>query len=209
MAQWGNTDDAANSVLWAVSQFNKVANTDNQTNLFGNTTADAFVTGITVGQYGEDVNEAQAKRQDATARPAHAGWVLKKTGSGNRAGRVSYETLVAFGSMSGDDEDTTFPDYEIVISTQPLANTANTTAGQNATFRVVAATVPTGGTLTYSWTYANGSAIQAGANVGVKTAANLVVNSAVETANVSYKVTISATGADSVTSSNATLTITT
>jgi hypothetical protein len=30
MAQWGNTDDAANSVLWAVSQLNKPANTANQ-----------------------------------------------------------------------------------------------------------------------------------------------------------------------------------
>lgn len=57
MAQWGNTDDAANSVLWAVSQLNKTANTDNQTNLFGNTTADAFVTGATVGQFGLDATE--------------------------------------------------------------------------------------------------------------------------------------------------------
>lgn len=57
MAQWGNTDDAANSVLWAVSQVNKTANTDNQTNLFGNTTADAFVTGATVGQFGLDATE--------------------------------------------------------------------------------------------------------------------------------------------------------
>ena len=38
MAQWGNTDDAANSVLWGVSNYNKVANTANKTAFFGNTT---------------------------------------------------------------------------------------------------------------------------------------------------------------------------
>ena len=209
MAQWGNTDDAANSVLWAVSQLNLVANTDNQTNLFGNTTADAFITGATIGQYGEDVNEAQAKRESGDARSAHAGWVLKTTGSGGRSGRVSYETLVAFGSLSGDAEDTTFPDYEIVISSQPEANTANTAASEEAEFSVTAATVPTGGTITYSWTYANGDSIQAGANVGNTTQSTLTVNSAVETANVDFKATLAVTGADSVTSSNATLTITT
>ena len=57
MAQWGNTDDAANSVLWAVSQLNKPANTDNQTALFGNTTPDGFISGRTDGQFGLDVTE--------------------------------------------------------------------------------------------------------------------------------------------------------
>jgi hypothetical protein len=30
---------------------------------------------------------------------AHAGWVLRTAGSGGRAGRVQYETLVAMGSL--------------------------------------------------------------------------------------------------------------
>jgi hypothetical protein len=40
----------------------------------------------------------------------HAGWVVRKVGSGGRAGRVQYETLVAMGSMTGDAEDTVLPD---------------------------------------------------------------------------------------------------
>ena len=36
---------------------------------------------------------------------AHAGWVIRTEGSGGRAGRVTYETLVAMGSMTGDAED--------------------------------------------------------------------------------------------------------
>lgn len=208
MSQWKNDDSAANSVLWGVAGYNQPANTTTQADFFGNTTADAFITGMTVGQFGVDTAEQEASRA-AGPRAAHAGWVVRKVGSGGRAGRVMMETLVAMGSMTADAEDTGFPDYTILISTQPLANTANTTAGQNATFRVVAASTPSGATLTYAWKYANGSSIGAGANVGVTTAANLVVNSAVVTTNTSFKVTISATGATPVTSSNATLTITT
>jgi hypothetical protein len=208
MSQWKNDDSAANSVLWAVSQYQKPANTTTQADFFGNTTADAFVSGITVGQYGVDTAE-QAAARAAGPRGAHAGWVVKTEGSGGRAGRVMMETLVAMGSMTGDAEDAGFPDYTLRITTQPSGNTANTTAGATATFRVVGASTPTGATLSYSWKYANGDSIGTGANVGVTTAANLVVNSAVVTTNTSFKVIVSATGAANVTSSNATLTITT
>lgn len=110
MAQWGNTDDAANSVIWAVSQLNLTANTTNRDNLFGNTTADAFITNSTIGQFGVDATESQVARESGAARPAHSGWVLRTEGSGGRAGRVSYEVLVAGGSITGDAEDVVFPD---------------------------------------------------------------------------------------------------
>jgi len=41
---------------------------------------------------------------------AHSGWVLRTVGQGGRAGRVTYETLVAMGSMTGDAEDTILKD---------------------------------------------------------------------------------------------------
>lgn len=209
MSQWKKDDSAANSVLWGVTQYNKAPNTANRNAFFGNTTADAYVDGITVGQYGVNNGELAATRAAGENRPAHAGWVNRIEGSGGRAGRVMHEVLVAMGSMNGDAEDTAYPDYTIVISSQPSGNTANTSNSDEATFRVVAASVPTGATLTYSWTYANGDTIQAGANVGTTTTANLVIDSSVETSNASYKVAISTTGAATVTSSNATLTITT
>lgn len=43
----------------------------------------------------------------------HAGWVVRKVGTGGRAGRVQYETLVAMGSITGDGtgiEDQILPD---------------------------------------------------------------------------------------------------
>ena len=42
---------------------------------------------------------------------AHAGWNVRKVGTGGRAGRVQYETLVAMGSMTSDaSDDTVLPD---------------------------------------------------------------------------------------------------
>jgi len=57
MAQWQNTDDAANSVLWGPSQLKLPANSANRDALFGNTTGDAFVTGATIGTFGVDDDE--------------------------------------------------------------------------------------------------------------------------------------------------------
>lgn len=156
--------------------------------------------------YGVGTNEAAA----AQGKIPHAGWVRITQGSGGRSGRTFYEVLVAGSSITNDGaDDTLVPDYTIVISSQPSDASANTTASETAAFTVTAATVPTGGTLSYAWTYANGDSIQAGANVGTTTAATLTIDSSVETANVSFKVAVSATGATTVTSSNVALTITT
>lgn len=206
MSQWGSNDVASNSVIWAPTSV-KVAPTRTNANLlFGNTTANAYIDGVTVGMFGADAAEVTANGGGI----AHTGWVLRTEGQGGRAGRVSYEVLVAGGITGDASDDATLPDYRIVISAQPANASANTTDSEEATFTVTAATVPTGGTLVYAWTYANGDAIQAGANVGVTTGATLTVNSGIETANADFKVEISTSGgAANVTSSNATLTITT
>jgi len=41
---------------------------------------------------------------------AHLGWVKRTVGTGGRAGRVHYETLVAASSITGDGEDLATPD---------------------------------------------------------------------------------------------------
>ena len=49
--------------------------------------------------------------EGAVGGAAHAGWNLRTVGTGGRAGRVHYETLVAMGSMSSDaSDDTVLPD---------------------------------------------------------------------------------------------------
>jgi hypothetical protein len=80
MAQWGNTDDAANSVLWATTAVNLTPNTTNQTNLFGNTTVGAFTAGKAVGQFGLDVTEISVSGNAAVAQ-----YVVVNPGSGYAA----------------------------------------------------------------------------------------------------------------------------
>ena len=41
---------------------------------------------------------------------AHAGWVRRTVGTGGRAGRVTFETLVAMGTIQNDAEDNVLPD---------------------------------------------------------------------------------------------------
>ena len=211
MAQWGNTDDAANSVLWAADQLKITANTGNQTALFGNTTADAFITGATVGQYGVDVNEAQAARAGANTKAAHAGWVLRTEGSGGRAGRVQNEVLVAMGSMTGDAEDVRFPDYKIRITSQPSNATGDISNNDIVAFTVVGATTPSGGTLSYKWQKWGGSSFadisDAGAYSNTTTATLSVLANTASNGEI-YRVQISTTGgAANAVSSNAVLTV--
>jgi hypothetical protein len=48
---------------------------------------------------------------NASSEITHVGWVKKTVGTGGRAGRVFYETLVAASSISGDaDDDASAPD---------------------------------------------------------------------------------------------------
>jgi hypothetical protein len=105
MAQWGNTDDAANSVLWATAAVNKTPNTVNQTALFGNTTVGAFVAGEAVGQFGLDVNEISA----VTGNTAVAQYIITNAGSGYAANATvsvanttgGANTLAANSTVSG------------------------------------------------------------------------------------------------------------
>jgi hypothetical protein len=93
-------------------------------------TANAFKVSATDGGSAVDISgtgnnaqyfEIQASTNQATATSslgdsstsgtAHAGWVLRTVGTGGRAGRVNYETLVAMGTIAGDQaDDTEFKD---------------------------------------------------------------------------------------------------
>lgn len=211
MANWGNTDDAANSVLWATTQVKLTPNTDNQANLFSNTTADAFITGLTVGQFGVSGGEAQALRAGANTKVTHAGWVLRTVGSGGRAGRVQNETLVAMKTITGDAEDAVIPDYMLSITTQPSNASGNSTNNDITTFTVAAASVPSGATFTYKWQKWGGASFanitDAGAYSNSSTATLSVLANVASNGEI-YRVQVGAAGAANVVSTNAVITIT-
>lgn len=216
MGSWGNTDDAANSVFYAAAQFNKTANTVNQTALFDNTTANTFQNNgvdmpIAVGQFGVSAGEAQAARAGANTKMAHAGWNLRVEGTGGRAGRVQYETLVAMGSISTDAaDDAVLPDYKLRITTQPTSATGDISNNDIVTFSVVGASTPAGATLGYYWQAWNGSAFANLSNAGAysnTTTATLSVLANTAANGEIYRVGVTATGAATVFSSNAVLTV--
>ena len=100
MSSHGKADSAANSPLWALMQLKAEPSavgeavvtgttaSSNQTTLFEDTTADAWISGQTIGLFNYGTSETQG------GKIAHTGWVLKTTGSGGRAARVQYQTLV-------------------------------------------------------------------------------------------------------------------
>lgn len=205
MAQWGKNDQASQSVNWAPTLVKVTPNTANRDALYGNTTANAFIAGVTVGQYGVDDAEIAA----GAGKVAHTGWVLQTTGQGGRAGRVFTEVLVA-GGITGDGEDVSYPDYRITISSQPAAASANGSNNDVATFSVTAATVPAGGTISYLWQANSGSGfVNAAAGTSGNTTATLSVNANTASNGTQYRVVTSVTGGANVTSSAAVLTVTT
>ena len=89
MSSWTNADEAAGAPLWAVEAIRKEKSNANRTDLFNDSTADNFISGVTIGLFNFKDTETQS------GAIAHAGWNLKTTGSGGRASRVQFECLVA------------------------------------------------------------------------------------------------------------------
>jgi len=210
MAQWGKNDDAANSVFWASALVRQKETTANQTSIYNNANADSFITGTTDGQYGVSTGEQAASRANTGgSHAAHSGWVLRREGSGGRAGRVQYEVLVTSRSITGDGaDDSVFPDYTINITSQPADDTSNT--GDPVTFTVVASITPSDGTLVYTWEVDGGVGVWApisdGGVYSTSNTATLTISDNTGLNGNVYHVIIQATGAANVTSANASIT---
>lgn len=207
MPLWGKSDAASNSTIYAAAQVKVTPNTANRDALFDNTTADAFISGVTVGQFGVDDNEVAAN-----PGISHTGWVLRTAGSGGRAGRVMTEVLVAGGIGTDASDDVTMPDYTILITTQPVNTTINATSNVNNTGVIftVASTRPAGGTISYLWQANTGSGfVNAAAGTTGNTTANLTVFANSFSTGAQFRVLLQTTGAANVTSSVATLTVNT
>lgn len=166
MSSWGNNDNAANAPYWAVSSaimnvpavegHGSAPTSANVAKLYANTSADAYVTGATVGLFGVDAQEA------STTNRVHTGWVMRTEGSGGRAGRVQEEVLVALSGMSADGVDgdaQTYANVSITLTGPTDASVvANTEFANVVTFSTSAALDGnTAATLTYQWQYLNGS----------------------------------------------------
>ncbi len=210
MQLWSNTDSAAGSPKYTAAQFNKTPNSANRTALFGNSTADAFVTGETIGVFGVDVAEVRASRAEREAKPVGPGWVIRREGSGGRSGRVQHELLVAMsGNMTADAENTVFQQLSIVIDTNPSDASGDASNDEIVTFTALGHAVPTG-SVTYKWQKWGGSSFanvdNAGAYSNTATAV-LSVLANTEDDETIYRCGVYATGATTKFTSNAVITI--
>ena len=212
MPLWGSYDNAANSDIGVLMQFNHAAsNTTGRDLLFNNVTANTVVksekgaSNVVVGQFLANTAEIRAANAGNRGHAPHAGWVVRHEGRGLKAGRVWYETIVAMGSAKSDASDDTYlPDTYIAITTNPSSNTS-ATAG-NINFTVVATSTPTA-TLAYQWQVNNGGWTNISYAAGQyfnPTTATLTANNATANGNV-FRVLVSSTGANTVTSANATI----
>ncbi len=144
MAQWGNTDDAANSVLWATTHVNLTPNTTNQTTLFGNTTIGGIVPNRAVGQFGLDATEIGVSGNAAIQQ-----YIITSSGSGyganaavtvaNSAGgsnTVAANSTVTLGRVTAVTANVTIAGYNtalgapaVTIAAPVAINIVSNTAG--------------------------------------------------------------------------------
>jgi len=131
MAQWGNSGDtAANSVLWGVVQYNGAPNTSNRTAFFNNSTEDAFVTDLVVGQYGAspaEVTTSNGRIDIITITDAGSGYTANASTSfagGGGIDAAATATAVA-GKITSFDISERGSSYETNPSITIAAPTAN------------------------------------------------------------------------------------
>jgi len=168
MSSHGNYDNSANAPYWAVNAgiaknypSHSAPTAANVAYLYGNTTSGVYLTDETIGLFMVDGNE-EGVAELGSNHPVHTGWNLRTEGSGDRAGRVQWETLVALATVSSDNntDDTTLPDSLITISVQPSsvvgpvsAASANTVSLSVTAAVTAGASVP----LSYEWQVNNNS----------------------------------------------------
>ena len=100
MSSWSNTDTGGSAPLWAIARVKKAPPAANMHSggsgasgkVFQNATEDNLIDGVTIGLFNFKDGETQS------GKIAHVGWNLKTTGTGGRASRIQFETLVSLAN---------------------------------------------------------------------------------------------------------------
>lgn len=141
MSQWEMDDSAANSVIWAVAQYKKTPNSANRDAFYNNTTPDAYITGVTVGQFAVDATEIGVTNGSIVS------YTITNNGSGYRANAAvtvsgnatSNATANSTGRISAVNVNTAGSGYTTkptVAVAAPAAQTfnSNTAVYKDSTF---------------------------------------------------------------------------
>lgn len=193
MPQWGSSDASSNSVLWAPTSVNKTPNTTNRDNLYGNTTANAFITGATIGMFAVDSNEkpGQANVVSVTVTAAGSGFTVRPTvtfsgggGSGAAGNTTAKVVAVALGGGAGNG-GSGYVNAEVVTVGGGTGTSANVTiANTDGSGTVTAVTLVSGqaGSYTVLPTLAN-NAPTGGSGTGLALNLTIGLNTVTVSAN--------------------------
>lgn len=185
MAQWGMSDASSNAVLWAPSQVKLTPNTTNRDSLYGNTTADAFVTGATVGMFAVDNLETpgyanvttvavSAAGSGFTARPTVVFAAPNLAGGTTATGNATAKVVSANVGVSG----TSYVNAEVVTIDGGTGTAANVSVTTDASGNVTAVALVSGQTGSYTVlpslannaaTGGSGSGLQLNLSIGLNT----------------------------------------
>jgi hypothetical protein len=184
MAQWSNQYDvASNSVLWGVTGFNGAPNTTNRSAFFNNSTEDAFVTDLVVGQYGADTTEvgvSNGRIDIITITGAGSGYTANAStsfagGGGTSAAATATAVAGKITSFNISNRGSSYETNPSITIAAPTANSFNansavdggTGAGANNIIRLAsAASFVAGDPVTY--TVAAGNTAVSGLVSGTK-----------------------------------------
>lgn len=202
--QWGTSDASTNAVSWAPRLVRKSANSANRAALFGNTSANAYFDGETIGLFGVSASEVAgagqikgvvvtAKGGSATARPTVTFADAAGNGHGATANAVgvAVSATVANGGTAGS------------YGVNDVLELSEGTAAQNATFTVSSVALRTAAVNAVGTDYLIGDVLSV-AGTGTKATANVthlqivtadVVNGGTGYAN-GENVTIGGTGSN-------------
>jgi hypothetical protein len=182
MPSWGIKDANTSAPKWAATQVNLRPTQANTNTIFNNTTANSFAVtladgsvrqgNLTVGLFLVDPYEAEVAEL-GSSHPPHAGWVLRTTGQGGRAGRVTHEVLVALANATGDADGQLYANVAISLSMSGNQTiNSNTSFANTATFTVTPTlTGNTNAVLSYNWQYNNSTGSYGWANIPANTTA--------------------------------------
>jgi|GEM_PF-5416802 len=192
MAQWAMSDASSNACLWAPTSVRLAPTTTNRDNLYGNTTADAFTTGQTVGMFAMDNTEAGGYSNVTTVAVSSAGsgFTVRPTvvfstpqldggttAAGNTTARV---VAVAIG-----DAGTGYTNGNVVTVAGGTGTAANVTISNTSGAgvpNVIAVTSGQAGSYTALPTLANNS-VSGGDGSGLKVNLTIGLNTVTVSAN--------------------------
>lgn len=138
MPQWRNTDDAANSVIWGPALVKQAVNSDNQSNLYANTTTGAFIPGQKTGvvgvstaevSVGSGVISSMVITSPGSGYGANATVTIDGGGGADGAANAQANSIGKIAAINITNAGSSYESSPVVTISAPAALTFNSNTG--------------------------------------------------------------------------------